>query len=34
MPHDTTLIATIAAGLVFAFIGGFAAWARPQKTRS
>jgi CPA2 family monovalent cation:H+ antiporter-2 len=25
MPHDTTLIATIVAGLVFAFIGGFIA---------
>ena len=25
MPHDTTLIATIVAGLVFAFIGGFVA---------
>ena len=25
MPHDTTLIATIVAGLVFAFVGGFVA---------
>ena len=25
MPHDTSLIATIAVGLAFAFVGGFAA---------
>src|SRR5690349_7270318 len=25
MPHDTSLIATVAVGLAFAFVGGFAA---------